>query len=89
MSEHSGYPGAPPGWYPDPAGGPGQRWWNGYAWTEATVLPSTATATATSRLGRRGPAPRTSDRGRPVGGGVGAAEHPHRRTAWSTTSWPW
>ncbi len=39
MSEHSGYPGAPPGWYQDPAGGPGQRWWDGYSWTEATVLP--------------------------------------------------
>ena len=39
MSEHSGYPGAPPGWYPDPAGGPGQRWWDGYKWSEATVLP--------------------------------------------------
>ncbi len=39
MTEHSGYPGAPPGWYGDPAGGPGQRWWDGYAWTEATVLP--------------------------------------------------
>ena len=40
MSEQSGgYPGAPPGWYSDPAGGPGQRWWDGYAWTEATVLP--------------------------------------------------
>jgi hypothetical protein len=39
MSEHDGYPGAPPGWYPDPAGGPGQRWWDGYAWSEATVLP--------------------------------------------------
>jgi Domain of unknown function (DUF4328)/Protein of unknown function (DUF2510) len=39
VSEHSGYPGAPPGWYPDPAGGPGQRWWDGYAWSEATVLP--------------------------------------------------
>jgi hypothetical protein len=35
----SGYPGAPPGWYPDPAGGPGQRWWDGYAWTDATALP--------------------------------------------------
>jgi hypothetical protein len=35
----SGYPGAPPGWYPDPAGGPGQRWWDGYAWNEATILP--------------------------------------------------
>jgi hypothetical protein len=39
VSEHNGYPGAPPGWYPDPAGGPGQRWWDGYAWTDATVLP--------------------------------------------------
>jgi hypothetical protein len=39
VSEHDGYPGAPPGWYPDPAGGPGQRWWDGYAWTDATVLP--------------------------------------------------
>jgi len=35
--EVSGYPGAPPGWYPDPAGGSGERWWDGYAWTEATV----------------------------------------------------
>ena len=39
MSEHDGYPGAPPGWYPDPAGGPGQRWWDGYAWTDSTVVP--------------------------------------------------
>lgn len=37
----SGYPGAPPGWYPDPAGGPGQRWWDGYAWTD-TVFPPVA-----------------------------------------------
>jgi hypothetical protein len=38
--DSGGYPGAPPGWYADPAGGPGQRWWDGYAWTEATVLPT-------------------------------------------------
>jgi hypothetical protein len=38
--DSGGYPGAPPGWYADPAGGPGQRWWDGYSWTEATVLPS-------------------------------------------------
>jgi hypothetical protein len=38
--ETIGYPGAPPGWYADPAGGPGQRWWDGYAWTEAVVVPA-------------------------------------------------
>jgi len=40
VNEPTGYPGAPPGWYPDPAGGPGQRWWDGYNWTDATVLPA-------------------------------------------------
>lgn len=29
--------GPPPGWYPDPAGGPGGRWWNGLQWTSDTV----------------------------------------------------
>ncbi|MFC6356343.1 DUF2510 domain-containing protein [Luethyella okanaganae] len=24
---------AQPGWYPDPSGAPGQRWWNGHQWT--------------------------------------------------------
>jgi hypothetical protein len=24
------------GWYPDPAGGPWSRWWDGWQWTEAT-----------------------------------------------------
>jgi hypothetical protein len=36
----SGYPGAPPGWYADPAGGPAQRWWDGYAWTDAVAVPA-------------------------------------------------
>jgi hypothetical protein len=40
--DSGGYPGAPPGWYPDPAGGPGQRWWDGYAWTGSTALPAVA-----------------------------------------------
>lgn len=27
-------PGPPPGWYPDPYGGAGYRWWDGSTWTE-------------------------------------------------------
>jgi hypothetical protein len=38
--DQGGYPGAPPDWYADPAGGPGKRWWDGHAWTEGVVLPS-------------------------------------------------
>jgi hypothetical protein len=54
--ERSGYPGAPPGWYPDPAGGPGQRWWDGYAWTETVVLPEAPPAPGTMP-GAFGPPP--------------------------------
>ncbi len=32
----------PAGWYPDPAGGPGRRWWNGTAWTEQVEQPYSA-----------------------------------------------
>ncbi|MGY2002021.1 phospholipid scramblase-related protein [Blastococcus sp. SYSU DS1024] len=28
------HPPPPPGWYPDPAGGQGSRWWDGQGWTE-------------------------------------------------------
>lgn len=30
----------PPGWYPDPAGQPGQRYWDGAAWTHFTHPPA-------------------------------------------------
>lgn len=34
----------PAGWYPDPAGGPRKRWWDGTKWTESFEQPySTAT----------------------------------------------
>ncbi len=29
----------PAGWYPDPAGGGGQRWWDGSAWAQQAVGP--------------------------------------------------
>ncbi|RBY94153.1 scramblase [Blastococcus sp. TBT05-19] len=28
------HPPPPPGWYPDPAGAPAARWWDGQVWTE-------------------------------------------------------
>ncbi|WP_222192435.1 phospholipid scramblase-related protein [Modestobacter italicus] len=32
-------PPPPPGWYPDPAGGPGVRWWDGQDWTAHVQQP--------------------------------------------------
>lgn len=43
----------PPGWYPDPFGHVGQRYWDGSAWTEntAAVLPPRPAASRTSPTG--------------------------------------
>ncbi|TIH37124.1 DUF2510 domain-containing protein [Subtercola vilae] len=41
---------APAGWYPDPAGHPQQRWWNGSVWTEH-VFPDTSGAYAAPQAG--------------------------------------
>ena len=59
---------ATPGWYPDPAGDPNQRWWNGHQWTKqirayppppaqlAQVAPPSPTTTAYSwTAATRGP----------------------------------
>jgi hypothetical protein len=32
-----------PGWYPDPTGGPGKRWWDGREWTGRRSIASTTT----------------------------------------------
>ena len=34
----------PAGWYPDPAGGAGKRWWDGTQWTESFSEPYSAAA---------------------------------------------
>src|SRR4051794_4300693 len=33
-----------PGWYPDPAGGTGMRWWDGQGWTGRRAIASTGAA---------------------------------------------
>jgi len=38
----------PPGWYPDPAGGWGRRWWDGARWTNQVAMPPTPPAKAAS-----------------------------------------
>jgi hypothetical protein len=34
----------PAGWYPDPSGGQGQRWWDGTQWTDHLSAPAAAAA---------------------------------------------
>ena len=43
----------PAGWYPDPAGGAGKRWWDGAVWTQNLQEPE---APPTSTLGQYVPA---------------------------------
>jgi hypothetical protein len=47
------------GWYPDPAGSPRTRWWNGTGWTESysATTPPTAAATPWSSPADAAPAP--------------------------------
>ena len=39
-------PAVPAGWYPDPAGGGGQRWWDGTQWSEHVAPPAAPAAPA-------------------------------------------
>lgn len=42
----------PAGWYPDPAGGGGQRWWDGYQWA-TNALPAGMTPVRDMQPGER------------------------------------
>lgn len=45
MSQETPDPGLPPaGWYPDPAGAPALRWWNGLTWSDSTHALTDGTA---------------------------------------------
>ncbi|MFK4728823.1 DUF2510 domain-containing protein [Agromyces mediolanus] len=47
-----------PGWYPDPAGGGGQRWWDGIGWTEHLAPAAAPAASAAPAVpGAPSPAP--------------------------------
>lgn len=56
----------PAGWYPDPAGGPNRRWWDGTHWTErmetpaATTDPVPAAAYPVAAVADSSPSPTTS-----------------------------
>jgi hypothetical protein len=43
VSDPSTSSGPPAGWYPDPAGGSGHRWWDGSAWTDHLSGPTPGT----------------------------------------------
>jgi hypothetical protein len=49
-------PQIPAGWFPDPSGGPGQRWWDGSQWSEHFSDVPHAGATGTTAVASR-PAP--------------------------------
>jgi hypothetical protein len=51
VTNPSGYSNQSPaaGWFPDPSGGPGSRWWDGRQWTEHTSDPSQVYASAEPR----------------------------------------
>jgi uncharacterized protein YxjI len=51
-------PPPPPGWYPDPAGSGGTRWWDGHGWTEHVQAPPGAVQAPAQAAPAQAPAAR-------------------------------
>jgi hypothetical protein len=73
----------PPGWYADPAGGGGKRWWDGGRWTENTREPEAPSPV--SIIGSYTPAP-GSETNREFGS-VRPIQYAEVGTAYTRTSW--
>jgi len=73
----------PAGWYPDPAGSPGQRWWDGRGWTE--LLRDGTAGTTEPSPGAARPVPPASW---PPGGDVGPAPVPPAASSGQVNA-PW
>ena len=69
---------SPAGWYPDPEGGPGQRYWDGAQWAAPTPPPAPSPPTDVPGSATQGAAPPPA--GAPVPGG--SAPAPRRRRTW-------
>ena len=67
-------PTPPPGWYPDPSGAPGQRYWDGNNWSAAAAPVGPSNAPLGAGAVGSAPAPKPGmSKGMKIGLGVGGA----------------
>ncbi len=83
-------PQPPAGWYPDPAGSDGERFWDGVAWSQATrdkpAPPPTADGLWRRRLGSDTPSRATPNRMGTRGRSAGTSSRCRTSSEWRTCS---